>query len=123
MGNTTGRPSSDVLGVHSLALVKEIKPDFESFFSELNNLMDCRMEEPMHFGRTQTVLKTCEELLSRVRVIIKRHSDELNSRGPLMELEKKNKLERDQKVGSITVCNLIIISLLMMPSTLRNLLE
>lgn len=122
MGNAIGSPSSYVICVHCLPLVEEIKPDFERFFSELNNLMDCLMEEPMDFGRTQAVLKKCEEILSKVRVTIERHTDEFNSRDLLAELEKKNKLERDQKAGFIMVCNPLqlyryffsLVSLLMM---------
>lgn len=113
MGNTIDSPFSPRLTVYSLTLVEEIKPDFESLFRELSHLMDCRMEELMDFDRIQNVLiKSCNQLLSKVKVITARHWDELHSRSQqlLEEQKKKTKLNRDQEVGIIMVCIKLRIS-------------
>ncbi len=108
MGNTSDHnpnPLYSVFCVHSLALVEEIKPDFESAFRELSNLLDCLMEKPIDFDRVKPLIQNCCRLFSKINVETLRRYDGLLSRS--MELNemvvKKKKLEKDQEIGFMLV--------------------
>ncbi len=55
-------PSPFVFFTPSLALIEELKPDFESAFRKLNGLIDCLIEEPVDFSRVKILVSDCNQL-------------------------------------------------------------
>ncbi len=108
MGNTIDHnynPLYSEFCVHSSELVEDIKPEFESAFRELSNLLDFLMEKPVDFDRVKPLIQNCGRLFSKINVETQRRYNGFHSRSrELNEIVlKKKKLERDQEIGFILV--------------------
>lgn len=99
MGNTIDS-SPPLFCAYSLALIEEIKPDFESVFCKLDHLIDCLMEKPVDFHCVKTLITDSSQLFTKINNTTERRLEEFASRcGQLAEeRDEITKSESDQKI-------------------------
>ncbi len=112
MGNTIdSNPPPLVFCAQTLAHINfdELKPEFESAFRELYNLIDCMTEKPVDHDRMKILIVDCNQRFTRIYDQTKRDGDQLQSRLFQLEeeCEKSSELEEEKKnVGLYFFLNL-----------------
>lgn len=93
----------------STVVVRDLKPDMENAFRELNKLFNCLLESSMNSKLIKTFLKNCLESLSNASDTAERHLYDTGSsvsmvveRIGIMENEMDD-LEEEQNTGSLLV--------------------